>query len=68
LYGAYQLQVDFDHVRVWLDGYLENEEVKQSILALDILKYLNGAALLLKRQPPRNAGRVKDTRSEERSK
>ncbi|XP_064630195.1 uncharacterized protein LOC135489040 isoform X2 [Lineus longissimus] len=67
LYGAYQLQVDFEHVRIWLDAYLENEEVKQSILALDILKYLNGAVLLLKRQPPRNAGKGKESRTDERS-
>lgn len=38
-------------VHTWLEGALQNPEVKQSILALDIFKYLNGIAELLKRQP-----------------
>ena len=51
LFGAYQLHQDFLFLHTWLDGALQNPEVKQSILALDIFKYLNGIAELLKRQP-----------------
>ena len=45
---------------MWLESYLDNEEVKQSILSLDVLKYLVGAVSLLKRQPPRNSLKPKD--------
>ena len=38
-------------MRTWLEGFIANEEVKQSILALDIFKYLLAAVELLKRQP-----------------
>ncbi|XP_013397179.1 uncharacterized protein LOC106163977 [Lingula anatina] len=51
LYGAHQLYLDFLHVRTWLSESIQNDEVKQSILSLDIFKYLFGAVSLLKKQP-----------------
>lgn len=45
------MQYDFAYIQTWLHAHLQNEEVQQSILALDIFKYLSGAVELLKRQP-----------------
>ena len=49
--GAAQLHLDFEHMKEWLAGCLGNPEVKQSVLALDIFKYLAGIVELLGRQP-----------------
>ncbi|XP_074644045.1 uncharacterized protein LOC141900888 [Tubulanus polymorphus] len=53
LHGACQLKIDFDYVISWLDSYIENTEVKQSVLSLDVFKYLDGITQLLMKQPPR---------------
>ncbi len=51
LCGAHQLGLDFVSVQTWLSNSIQNEEVKQSILALDVFKNLTGVVELLKRQP-----------------
>lgn len=56
LYGAHQLQVDFMRLRTWLGESIQNPAVHQSVLALDIFKYLQGAVILLKRQPQKKGG------------
>ena len=49
--GACQLCVDVGFMRAWLSEYIANTEVRTSILELSIFRYLNGAILLLKKQP-----------------
>ena len=38
-------------MQTWLSSSIQSEGVKQSILALDVFKNLNGIVELLKRQP-----------------
>ncbi|KAK3096086.1 hypothetical protein FSP39_022946 [Pinctada imbricata] len=57
--GACQLSVDVGFMRAWLGEYIVNSEVRHSILELSVFRYLNGAILLLKKQPyRRGAGKV----------
>ncbi len=63
LCGAHQLGLDFTSVQTWLSSAIQSEEVKQSILALDVFKQLAGIVELLKRQPKgrsRSRGPPKD--------
>jgi hypothetical protein len=54
--GAYQLGVDIGYMRAWLGEYVTNPEVRQTVLDLSVFKYLNGAVLILKKQPYRRGG------------
>ncbi|XP_062590634.1 uncharacterized protein LOC134252229 isoform X2 [Saccostrea cucullata] len=54
--GAYQLGVDIGYMRSWLGEYITNPEVRQSVLDLSVFKYLNGAVMILKKQPFRRGG------------
>ncbi|ELU07777.1 hypothetical protein CAPTEDRAFT_221350 [Capitella teleta] len=48
--GAQQLQLDFSAVKDWLEENISAEGVRQSILALDSFRHLQGVVGLLKRQ------------------
>ena len=49
--GAVQLESDCRFVRSWLQSSLHAEDVRQSVLALDVFVYLCGITHLLKQQP-----------------
>ncbi|GAB1599547.1 uncharacterized protein LOC115219716 isoform X2 [Argonauta hians] len=62
LHGAHQLGADFNFVRTWLSGAIQNNEVRQSITQLSVFSYLNGIVLLLQRQPKkRTSARFTDS-------
>ena len=48
--GAHQLGLDVAFMKSWLRQCITNESVRNTVLDLAILKSLNGAVLLLKRQ------------------
>ena len=65
VYGAHQLQLDFGYVRTWLQTAIQHPEVRQSVLSLDVFKYLDGIISLLKRQPKgRSSSRPPPARSQ----
>ncbi|CAH1783759.1 unnamed protein product [Owenia fusiformis] len=68
-YGACQLELDFGYASTFLEAYITNDEVRQSILALEAFKKLHGAVLLLKRQPHgrQSRGSITETSNNEYS-
>lgn len=63
-HGAVQLESDCRFVRSWLQSSLHAEDVRQSVLALDVFIYLCGITQLLKQQPHGDTDRV--TRQKQR--
>ena len=60
--GAHQLGLDVAFMKSWLRQCIPNEAVRLTILDLGILKALNGAVQLLKRQNgKRSSSRFRDS-------
>jgi hypothetical protein len=54
--GACQLEQDYFFTRSWLSDNIGNEDVRQTVLDLNVFKCLHGGILLLKKQPIRKSG------------
>lgn len=54
--GACQLEKDYFFTRSWLSDSIGNEDVRQTVLDLNVFKCLHGGILLLKKQPIRKSG------------
>ncbi|KAH9509618.1 hypothetical protein Btru_044019 [Bulinus truncatus] len=51
LWGAVQLGIDFESLKLKISQLLTNEEVRQSITELAVFQQMHGIIILLKRQP-----------------